>query len=160
MANAPKSCLWELATFLVPNSDSQQDAKQLASNTGFFKNAFYSFSLIIFFHFTRVWLDNLKCNLQKGWALNSCNRGQNSWVWARAMFNSIKNNLESHKFHSWNPKWVKGFHISFSSLLGPACRRGTAAHLHITKMQCKQTYLSAQHLCNDEHSEKNWWGRW
>lgn len=73
MANAPKSCLWELATFPAPDSDSQQDAKQLASNTGVLKNLFYFFSLIIFFCFSRVWLDNLECTLEKGWALNSCN---------------------------------------------------------------------------------------
>lgn len=45
MANAPERCRWELATVLASDSDSQQDARQLTSNTIFY---FYLFILHLF----------------------------------------------------------------------------------------------------------------
>lgn len=105
---------------------------------------FYICSLIIFFHFTSVWLDNLDSDLQKGWALTAVTEVKTARIWARAMFNSLKKtpNLKSDEIQSWswNPKWVNSFYTSFSSLPATACRRGTAAHFHITKMKCKWTY--------------------
>lgn len=155
MTNAPGCCHWELATILASDSDSHQDARQLASNTIF---NFYLFILHLFIShflsFTRVWLDNLEPDLQKGWALTAVTEVKTAGVWARAMFNSLEKNLESDEFQSWNPKWVNSFYTSFSSLSATACRRGTAAHFHITKMKCKRTY------CLPSTCILLWWALW
>jgi len=72
MANAPECGHWEWATILTSGSDSQQDAGNLLQTQFFiFVYLFYICSLIIFFHFTRVWLDNLEPGLQNGWALTA-----------------------------------------------------------------------------------------
>lgn len=51
---------------------------------------FYICFLIIFFHFTDVWLDNLEPNLQKSWALTAVTEVKPAGVSARAMLNSLK----------------------------------------------------------------------
>lgn len=126
----------------------------LLQTQGFLNILLYVFSLITFFHFARVWLDNQKCNLQKGWAFNSCNRGQNSWGLSNSQPQHSTLLKKSDEFPSWNSKWVKHFYMNFSSLLAPAWRRGTA--VHCTSLRCSVSKLT----CLPSTCALLWWVLW
>lgn len=155
IANAPECCHGE-SSIILP-SDSQQVARQHASNTILILFIyFYICSLIMFFIYQCLaWQSGVWFVERMG--THSCNRGQTAGVRASAMLNSLK----KKKSQVW---WISILESQMSQqllkeFLQPLCRRGTALLHTSISLSWTARELAAKYLHTvTTNTEKNWWG--